>query len=173
MFIKTIFFICVISVLGLLIARWSNRKYRRLSKIAKISLEKKIQKLERVDSIQSLVSSCGVSEIYEGRMIGVAKVLMNVLNFGDFIPSKNVVMKSLLQIDVWDKKKGGVEVKSMEPYSYDLINSLMEIGDKNLWKEALKNNVIPSSEDDLIEFIMGLTVGEFLKLFTPITRTGI
>lgn len=167
MLIAAIATIFLISVLGLLLAYWLSSKERMKLQRARDILRKNIEHLDTSGSIQELINSCKFEiSSYQG-MLATIKILIESLRLYDFIPASRVRMKYLMSADLKNYEN---ILEKIEPYSYDLIEGLFSIGDKEIWERECKNGSIPSKEEELIELILEMTVGDFLEFFAPLAK---
>lgn len=162
--IATIFFI---SVFGLLLAYRLSSKERIKLQRARDVLRRNIMHMDKSGSIQELITSCKFDTSSFQGMVVTTKILIESLRLYDFIPASRVRMEYLMSADL--KNDENISEK-IEPYSYDLIEGLFSIGDKELWERECKNGSIPSKEEELIELILEMTVGEFLEFFAPLAE---
>jgi hypothetical protein len=66
---------------------------------------------------------------------------------------------------------GGESNQYIEPYSNDLVEDLYIFFDKKKWREKmLVDKKFPKNEDELIDAIVNMTVGDFIKFCLPLMK---
>ncbi|PZA14234.1 hypothetical protein DNK49_22965 [Azoarcus communis] len=80
-------------------------------------------------------------------------------------------MRDLLVISI--DSDGNNQSKTIDPFSSELLEKVVALSDKRLWDQKWRDNPeLPRNEDDLLDLITKMSVGEFLRFFSPLIKSA-
>ncbi len=104
----------------------------------------------------------------------VLTVLSQTIGLPTSVPPADLALEYLFRIEVSPihVEGGSPTPKYLEPFSYDLVENLLAIMDRSLWNQRLATDAaFTSTEDELADVLMTMTVASFVRQFAPLARS--
>jgi hypothetical protein len=104
--------------------------------------------------------------------IKIIKLIQKTFDLNCMMPPSDFLLRNAMVIEVKKSIDGGGESNQyIEPYSNDLVEDLYIFFDKKKWREKmLVDKKFPKNEDELIDAIVNMTVGDFIKFCLPLMK---
>lgn len=158
----------VVAVLGTVLYWVLNRKTTRGVIDARRKLHERAQALE-LFSVGDFLNDCGLTGQHEQAARKLLSTLAEMLNVAPERVAHDYPLRDLLTIAADAVEPEATEYS--DPFSYDLIERVASLSDKGQWEKRWREcPELPRNEDGLADFILGMTVGEFLQFFSPLTN---
>lgn len=168
--------LCILLVVGVgagLASSWLNRKKRAGLESARAVARVRFAAASEGQVVEEVLRNIGISDSERGRGMRVLSVLSQTIGLPTSVPPADLALENLFRIEVGHIRVDGAPVapKYLEPFSYDLVENLLAIMDKSLWNQRLATDAaFPSTEDELADLLMTMTVASFVRQFAPLAR---
>lgn len=166
----------VVGVLASAAASFFNRNIIFIGKEAKKFAQNRIRKrASEKPSIKELIDTCSSGEIDREKVKRIVESLFLALGLqlNEDRLSADDVLKNLCMVERGDLKKfdkawrkAGLQ-ESIEPFSQgmlELLNNLIQGDDR---KKFLQSLSIDNKDDEILDAVMSMNVGSFVKVIVP------
>lgn len=158
-------FLIFSSAIGIAIFWAKNRNKIYATSKARSELQKRALASESGSVEYFLKNTCTIQEHEFGARILLSE-LSDMLKVNPQKIAQNYTLNDLLVFINTEERD-----KSIDPFSYELVERVANQSDKELWEQRWRNTPgLPSNEDALVEFISKMTVCEFLRFFSPLIK---
>jgi hypothetical protein len=166
--IQTIIAWSIVGLLGVIAAEFLFKKeYRKINR-AKKKLKQNALSCPS-NSIDVFLGTCKISKKDEQAARLLLLSLSEILDVDPARIAKNLPLIDLFTVEDVNEKTG--EIQRFSPFAYDLVEIVVSLSDKRLWEQKwIEHPKSPDTEDELADFILNMTIVEFLQSFAPVTR---
>lgn len=162
--------VVVIAVLAFVLSPRLNRKTTQKIIEARDGLRARASALPSYP-VGTFLSNCGLLPENEPAARMLLSCLADLLNVA---PEKLASDYPMGELFVFSTERAGQEsTKGFEPLSYDLVERVASLSDKRLWERRWEDMPgLPRNEDALADFILQMSISEFLRFFAPLMKGG-
>lgn len=145
-----------------------NRKTVDKASTARNKLRKQAAAL-RSYSVSEFLKDAGLAED-DHRAHALLGALADMLEVEPDKLAHPYPMRDLLVISV--DLDGQNQPQIIDPFSCQLLEKVVALSDKRLWDQKWNETPgLPRNEDDLMDLIAKMNVGEFLRFFSPLIKS--
>jgi len=168
--------LCTLLVVGLgaaLVANWLNRRKRAGLESARAVARARFATASEGQVAEEVLRNIGIADSERDRGMRVLTVLSQTIGLPTSVPPADLTLANLFRIEVGPTRADGASPtpEYLEPFSYDLVENLLAIADKSLWNQRVATDAaFPSTEDELADLLMTMTVASFVRQFVPLAR---
>lgn len=148
-----------------------NRKSVRTAISARRSLELQADVLPSHD-IHRFLKQCGLAGKDEAAGQVLLRFLADLLKVSPDKLASDYSLRQLYSFSQTAVCENEKPTLSLEPFTYELIDGIAKLSDKQLWERRWKYTPgLPCDERKLADFIMQMTVPDLLRFFAPLLKT--
>lgn len=158
----------IVAVVSVVLFSSLNRKTVDKISTAKNGLRKQASAL-RPYSVSEFLQNAGIADD-DHRAHALLRVLAGVLEVEPDKLAHDYPMRDLLVISI--DSDGNNQSQAIDPFSCELLEKVVALSDKRLWDKKWSDQPeLPRNEEDLLDLITKMSVGEFLRFFSPLIKS--
>lgn len=159
----------IVALISVVLFSSLNRKTVDRVSTARNRLRKQASAL-RPYSVSEFLKDAGLAED-DHRAHALLGVLAGMLEVEPDKLAHNYQMRDLLVISI--DSDGQNQQQTIDPFSCELLEKVVALSDKRLWDQKWSDKPeLPRIEEDLLDFITKMSVGEFLRFFSPLIKSA-
>lgn len=157
----------VAATIGVTLYSALNRKTSPTVFAARKTLYEQASRLDE-HSIDEFLKNSGLTENKDSAHMLLA-ILAGILKVEPEKLAHNYHMKYLLIAPLKSENKNEQDI--IDPFSHELLEKITNLSEKKLWEQRWHDTPeLPRDEDALADFVIKMTVSEFLQFFSPLMK---
>lgn len=159
----------IVAVISVVLFSSLNRKTVDKISTARNGLRKQASALPPY-SVSVFLQDAGIADD-DHRAHALLGVLAGMLEVEPGKLAHDYPMRDLLVISI--DSDSNKQSQTIDPFSCELLEKVVALSDKRLWDKKWSDQPeLPRNEEDLLDLITKMSVGEFLRFFSPLIKSA-